>query len=220
MGKEDMEILEKKIKEGEKKERLELRRRQKELLKKQRVGFWLDFKKFITKGNVLDLAVGIVIATAFNAIVNGLVKMIITPYVTYATSGVSIEEWEHVLRPEVINAEGVVEVTKISVQYGLWIQTIVDFIIIALSVFVAVRVVRHAERKLRAKEIAKAEAEAKKKKVEEDRKAAAEKMAAEERAKAERAERDAYYENIRRQTELLERISRSLSERSETENAE
>ena len=66
----------------------------------------------------------------------------------------------------------VVEVTKISVQYGLWLQAIVDFFIIALSVFVAVRVIRKMERKLNAKEIAKKEAEAAAKKAEEDAKAA------------------------------------------------
>lgn len=210
MGKADLDVLEKRIREGEKREKAELRARQKELIKKQKVSFWTDFKKFVTKGNVLDLAVGIVIATAFNAIVNGLVKLIITPFVTYMTSGVSIEEWEYVLRPEVLDAEGVVEVTKISIQYGLWIQTIVDFIIIALSVFVAVRIVRKAERKIRAKEIAKAEAAAKKKKTEEDAKAAAARMAAEAAEKEERAVREEYYANVRKQTVLLERICKAL----------
>ena len=61
-------------------------------------GFFSDFKKFITKGNVLDLAVAVVIGAAFNAITYCLVKNIITPVMTYFTSGVSINEWEVVLR--------------------------------------------------------------------------------------------------------------------------
>ena len=75
-------------------------------LNKRSEGFFTDFKKFITKGNVLDLAVAVVMATAFNAIVSGLVKYIITPLITYATSGVSINEWEWVIREAVTDAAG------------------------------------------------------------------------------------------------------------------
>ena len=184
--------------------------RQKELVKKERISFFADFKKFITKGNVLDLAVGMVVATAFNAIVNGLVKNIITPVVTYFTSGVSINEWEYVLREEIKNAEGAVEASKISIQYGLWLQTIVDFFIIALSVFVAVRVIRQMERKINAKEIAQKEAEAAAKKAEEEEKALAAKAAAEAKAAEEKAILDEFYANVREQSALLRDIRDSL----------
>lgn len=210
MGEADKKAMEAKIKEAEKRERKELRKRQKELMKKEKVSFFADFKKFITKGNVLDLAVAVVISTAFNAIVNGLVKNIITPFVTYFTSGVSIEEWEYVLRPEVLDAEGAVEAAKISIQYGLWLQTIVDFLIIALSVFAAVRIIRKAERKLNAKEIAKQEAEAAQKKAEEEAKAAEAKAQADAAAAEEKAIRDEFYANIREQSELLRDIRASL----------
>jgi large conductance mechanosensitive channel len=206
MGELDKKAMNEKIAEGEKAERKALRKRQKELLKKEKVSFWADFKKFITKGNVLDLAVAVVISTAFNAIVNGLVKNIITPFVTYFTSGVSINEWEYVLREEVLDAEGAVEVAKISIQYGLWLQAIVDFLIIALSVFAAVRLIRKAERRLNAKEIAKKEAEAAKKKAEDDAKAAEAKAIAE----AEKAARDEFYANVKEQSALLREIRESL----------
>ncbi|MBE6601560.1 MAG: large conductance mechanosensitive channel protein MscL [Ruminococcaceae bacterium] len=183
-----------------------MRKRQKELLKQEHVGFFTDFKKFITKGNVLDLAVAVVISTAFNAIVTGLVKYIITPFVTNFTSGVSIDEWEYVLKPEVLDAEGAVEVAKISIQYGLWLQTIVDFLIIAFSVFFAVRLIRKTERKLNAKELAKAEAEAAQKKAADDAKAAAAKAEAD----AEKAARDEFYANVREQSALLRDIRESL----------
>ena len=206
MGELDKKAMDEKIAEGERKERKALRKRQKELLKQEKVSFWADFKKFITKGNVLDLAVAVVISTAFNAIVNGLVKNIITPFVTYFTSGVSINEWEYVLRQEVLDAEGAVEVAKISIQYGLWLQAIVDFLIIALSVFAVVRLIRKAERKLNAKEIAKKEAEAAKKKAEDDAKAAEAKAIAE----AEKAARDEFYANVKEQSALLREIRESL----------
>lgn len=184
-----------------------------EKLKKKNKGFWNDFKTFIAKGNVLDLAVAVVIATAFNAIVNGLVNYIITPFITFMTSGVSIHEWEYVLRPEVITDEGIVQVTKISIQYGLWIQTIVDFIIIALSVFVAVRIIKNIQRKLHEDELReKAEKEAKEKaEAEAKAKAQAEKEAAElERQKLAHKE---LCEDVSAQADLLREIRDILKEK-------
>ena len=210
MGREDLEVLERKIEEGEKRERAELRRRQKEILKKERVSFFTDFKKFITKGNVLDMAVGVVIGTAFNAIVNGLVKMIINPCVAFFTDGVSLDELQHVIREEILDAEGAVVTAELSIQYGAWIQTIIDFLIIALTVFIAVRVIRKMERKLRAKELAREEAEAKCKKAEEERKEAEEKAVADAKARAEKAILDEYYANIREQSQLLREIAESV----------
>ena len=174
-------------------------------------GFFSDFKKFITKGNVLDLAVAVVIGAAFNAITNGLVKNIITPVMTYFTSGVSINEWEVVLREQVMNAEGVVEVEKIAIQYGLWLQTIIDFIIIAFSIFLVVRIVKGMEAKLNAKEIAEKEAAEAAKKAEEE--AAAAKKAEEDAAKAaeQQAILDEYYANVRAQAELLREINAKLN---------
>ena len=206
MGIEDQKALEAKIKQAKKEEKKEMRKRQKELLKREKVSFFADFKKFITKGNVLDLAVAVVISTAFNAIVTGLVKQIITPFVEYLTNGTKIEEWKYILQEEVLDAEGAVELAEISVNYGVWLQTIVDFLIIAFSVFVAVRIIRKAERRLNAKELVRQEAEAAKKKAEDEAKAAAAKAEAE----AEKAAKDEFYANIREQSALLREIRESL----------
>ena len=185
----------------DKQRKKEIKQEKKEIRKKakqEKGGFFSDFKKFITKGNVLDLAVAVVIGAAFNAIVNGLVKYIITPAMSYFTSGASIDEWEYILREEGVDAAGE-EIAKISIQYGLWIQAIIDFLIIAFSIFVVVRIIKKAERKLNAKEIAAAEEAAAKKKVEDDAKAAAEKAALE----AEKAARDEFYANVRAIKEAL-----------------
>lgn len=179
-------------------------------LNAEKVGFFTDFKAFITKGNVLDLAVAVVIGGAFNAIVTGLVKNIITPVMTFFTSGVSINEWKYVLREAVVNAEGTEEVAEIAISYGLWLQSIIDFFIIALCIFTAIRLIRSAERKLNAKKLA-AEAEAAAaKKAEEDAKAAAEAEAAAAAAEAEKAEKDAYIALIKEQAELLRDIRDSV----------
>lgn len=168
-------------------------------IKVPKVSFFTDFKNFITKGNVLDMAVGVVVGTAFNAIVTGLVKNIITPLMTYFTSGVSINEWKYVLREAVPadEAAGVAEVAEISIMYGLWIQTIIDFLIIAFSIFVAIRTIKGMERRLNAKKLAEEEAAAAAKKAEDDAKAAEEAAAAEAKAAAEKAALEEFYANIR-----------------------
>lgn len=168
-------------------------------VKPPKTSFLSDFKAFITKGNVLDMAVGVVVGTAFSSIVNGLVKNIITPLMTYFTSGVSIDEWKFVLREAVAadEAAGVAEVAEISITYGLWIQAIIDFFIIALCVFVAVRFIKGMERKLTAKKIAEEEAAAAAKKAEDDAKAAEAKAEADAKAAAEKAALEEFYANIR-----------------------
>lgn len=167
--------------------------------KKEKITFFSDFKAFITKGNVLDMAVGVVVGTAFNAIVTGLVKNIINPIVAYFTSGVAIDELKWIIVPGVAADEeaGIAEVAEIAVTYGAWIQTIIDFFIIALSVFVAVRVIKNMERKLNAKQIAAAEEKAAEEKAAADAKAAEEAAAAEAKAAEEKAALDEFYANIR-----------------------
>lgn len=206
MGIEDRKVMDQKIKEGEQKVKKEKKEKARLKIKKERVSFFSDFKAFITKGNVLDLGVAMVMATSFNAIVSGLVKYIITPFVSSFTKKVSIEEWEYVLIPEVLNEAGEVESAAVSLQYGLWLQTIVDFIIIAFSIFVVVRLIKSAERKLKEKEL--------KKKAEEDAKKKAEEAYAAEQAKLAAAEKVAieneFYANVREQAALLREIRDNL----------
>jgi len=210
MGKADREVLEKRIAQGLEREEKERRRAMRVKLKQERISFATDFKKFITKGNVLDMAVGVVVGTAFNAIVNTLVKSIIMPFTSYFTTGVSIEEWKWVLREGVAATETTEEVVEIAVAWGPWLQTILDFLIVAFTVFVAVRFLKSTERRLRAKELAAAEAEAAKKKAEEEAKAAEQAKEAEAKAAAEQALKDEYYENVRLQSALLRRIADAL----------
>lgn len=175
----------------------------KEKVKKERVGFFAEFKQFITKGNVLDLAVAVVIGAAFGKITSGLVNYIITPLTTLFLGDIDLSSVKTVLRPEVLDAAGEVAKAEIALQWGLWIETIIDFLIIALCVFLMIRLVRKAEAKLNAKKIAaKAEADAK-------AKAEADAKAAEEAAKAEalKAREDEFYANVKEQTKLLRKLA-------------
>lgn len=105
--------------------------------------FFKEFKAFISKGNVFDMAVGLIIATAFNKIVSSLVNDIIMPLITFATGAASLADLSIPLRWDI---EGNV---TLAWSYGNFIQTVIDFLIIALSVFVMVKVVTVSRKKFR-----------------------------------------------------------------------
>lgn len=107
--------------------------------------FFSDFKKFITRGNVFDLAVGMIIATAFNKIVSSLVNDIIMPLITYATGASSVKELSIPLRYEWVDG---VKTVSLSWNYGSFLQYVIDFFIIALSVFIMVKVVTNSRKRL------------------------------------------------------------------------
>lgn len=110
--------------------------------------FFKEFKAFITKGNVFDLAVGMIIATAFNKIVSSMVNDIIMPLVTWATGAASLEDLSIPLRTAIDSTTGETIVT-LAWKYGNFIQTIIDFLIIGFSVFVMVKIVTASRSKFK-----------------------------------------------------------------------
>ena len=197
-----MNMENKEARKCEKKERKAQLKDLKKEIKQRRKGFWADFKKFITKGNVVDLAVAVVLGAAFNAIVNGLVKLVINPLIAVFTGGVSLDGVKTVIHPEVLDEAGEVVTEEIAILWGQWIQTILDFFIIAMTIFLIARYARRAINLAKRRELeAQKEAEAKKKAEEAEKAAAAAALQAEEKAKLEQM-----YANIARQTELLEKL--------------
>ena len=118
--------------------------------------FFNEFKEFINKGNVVDMAVGVVIATAFGNITKSLVADVIMPVVGMLTGGISVSDLKYVLTPAVLDEAGAVVTAENAIRYGLFIQFIIDFLIIALAVFVFVKVLNSAKN-LRKKEEAPVE---------------------------------------------------------------
>lgn len=114
--------------------------------------FFREFKEFIAKGNVMDMAVAVVVGGAFKEIVNALVADIVMPLISLVTGGVSVEDWKYVITPAGIAADGT-EIAESAIMYGHFIQTIIDFIIIAFCIFVALKVVLALQSK--AKELTK-----------------------------------------------------------------
>ncbi len=109
--------------------------------------FFKEFGEFIKKGNVLDLAIGMIIGTAFNKIVSSLVNDIIMPVIGVICK-VNVTELKATLVPAVLDEEGEIVKAAVTLNYGNFIQTIIDFLIIALSIFVALKVIMATNRKL------------------------------------------------------------------------
>lgn len=117
--------------------------------------FLHDFKEFALKGNVIDMAVGVIVGGAFGKIVSSLVNDILMPILSLVTGGDGYKNLKYVITPaREATAEGVAAVEEVAVNYGLFIQNIVDFIIIALSIFVALRVTMKFMKKEKAEEAA------------------------------------------------------------------
>ena len=178
------------------------------MAKKQRKKstFWEDFKKFITKGNVIDMAVAVVIGGAFGKITTGLVNYIITPLTSIFLGEIDLTGVKTVLVPAVLDEAGEVATPEVAILWGQWIQTIVDFLIIAFVIFVVLRIIMNVKNKLGEKEAAAAALAAAEAKAIADAEAAekAEKAAAEQ-ARLEARENE-FYANVAKQAELLAEI--------------
>ncbi len=109
--------------------------------------FFSDFKAFALKGNIIDMAVGVVIGGAFGKIVTSLVNDIISPLISLATGKVMLTDLKYVFQEAVLDEAGVVVTPESALMYGNFIQTIIDFLIIAFSIFVVLRVVMNAQKK-------------------------------------------------------------------------
>ena len=98
-------------------------------------GFFAEFKKFIARGNVMDMAVGVIIGGAFGKISTSLVNDVIMPGVSMLTGGVDFSAWKIVLKEAVVDASGAEVAAEVAIRYGSFLATILDFLIIAFAVF-------------------------------------------------------------------------------------
>ncbi len=109
--------------------------------------FFQEFKAFAMRGNVVDMAVGVVIGGAFGKITTSIVNDIIMPLISMITGGVDFSQWKWVLKQAVVDAEGVVTSAEVAVKFGSTIAIILDFIIIAFAVFCLVKALNALRRK-------------------------------------------------------------------------
>lgn len=119
-----------------------------------------EFKTFIMRGNVLDMAIGVIVATAFGKITTALINNILMPFIAWIFGTRDMTALNIVVREAVVNAEGVEEVAAITLGFGTFIAAIIDFILIAFVVFVIMKAANKAGEKKRLEAEAKAAAEA------------------------------------------------------------
>lgn len=189
-----------------------------------------EFKKFITRGNVIDMAVGVAVATAFTAIVTAFTKGFITPLLTLLTGESDLDEMRWVLRNAIEDAEGNIVEDEVAILWGPFVHAILDFFIIAMALFIVIKVAAtlrdRAEKLHKAarnlltdddEKAAAAAAEAAAKIEEEQRlaeekaKAEAEALAEAERLSAEKARKEE--ERLARQEQLLQDIRDLLKQK-------
>lgn len=103
-------------------------------------GIYNEFKKFISRGNIVDLAIAIVIGGAFKAIINSLVKDVVTPVLSLIVGEKGFTNYKYVIT-EANELEGIAEN---AIHYGLFFQSMIDFFIIAVVIFIAVKFMNKA----------------------------------------------------------------------------
>ena len=118
------------------------------MAKKNKSGFFTDFKKFSTKGNILDMAVGMIIGTAFNQIVKSLVDHILMPVIGNLCNTQDLVDLKYVLTPEVLDEAGNVVTAEVAISYGLFLSYVINFFIVALTLFVIIRSAMRFQKKM------------------------------------------------------------------------
>ncbi len=107
------------------------------------MGFLKEFKEFAMKGNVMDMAIGVIIGGAFGKIVTSLVNDVLMPLIGALIGNVDFTTLSFTLRPAVMNGEEVVK-EAVTLHYGNFIQTTVDFIIVAFCIFLMIKLINKA----------------------------------------------------------------------------
>ena len=103
------------------------------------MGLLKEFKEFAVKGNALDMAVGIIIGAAFGKIVNSLVNDVIMPAVGMLLGGMDFKDLAVTLKAAVTGADGKIVTDAVQIRYGLFLNNVIDFLIVAFTIFMVIR---------------------------------------------------------------------------------
>ena len=107
-----------------------------------------EFKDFVMRGNVLDMAVGVIVAGAFGKITTSLVNDVFMPFISFLFGTRDMTALNLVVRPEIVNEAGEVIQAGITIGFGTFVATIIDFLLVALVVFMVVKMINTAKAKL------------------------------------------------------------------------
>lgn len=101
--------------------------------------FLREFKEFAVKGNMMDMAIGIIIGASFNKVIDVLVKKVFMPPLSLMTDGLNYQDKKYVLREATVTANGEITVQEVAIEYGILLETFLDFLIVGLTVFLVVK---------------------------------------------------------------------------------
>ncbi len=118
---------------------------------KKKKSIFTEFKEFISKGNVIDMAVGVIIGGAFTKIVNSLVSDLIMPALGLLTGDIDFADLKVVLSPAELDVDGVTVLKEeLAIRYGVFLDALLNFLLIAVAVFVMVKIINTAREKAEA----------------------------------------------------------------------
>ena len=118
--------------------------------------FFSEFKEFAMRGNVVDMAVGVIIGAAFGKIVSSLVNDIIMPLIGVVTGGMNLTDYKLVVQTAVMDGQEIIK-PEVTMNWGAWVQTVVDFLIVAFCIFVMIKFINNLRKKAERQKEAEAE---------------------------------------------------------------
>ena len=109
--------------------------------------FIKEFKEFAVKGNMMDMAIGIIIGASFNKVIDVLVKKVFMPPLSLMTNGLNFQSKKYILREAVVNSEGIETTSEVAIEYGSLFEVTLDFLIVGLTVFLVVKAMNRLRNK-------------------------------------------------------------------------
>ena len=106
-----------------------------------------EFKEFAVKGNMMDMAIGIIIGASFNQVIDVLVKQVLLPPLSLLSDGINLDNRKLILRESQTNSLGEISIQEVAVSYGQFIEAFMDFIIVGFTIFIVVKFINRLNQK-------------------------------------------------------------------------
>ena len=106
-----------------------------------------EFKEFAVKGNMIDMAIGIIIGASFNKVIDVLVKKVLLQPLSLLSNGINLESKKIILRESQTNSEGVFLIEEVAIRYGQFVETFLDFLIVGFTIFMVVKFINRLNKK-------------------------------------------------------------------------
>ena len=106
-----------------------------------------EFKEFAVKGNMMDMAIGIIIGASFNQVIDVLVKQVLLPPLSLLSDGINLDNRKLILRESQSNNIGEVSIQEVAISYGQFIETFLDFLIVGFTIFIVVKFINRLNKK-------------------------------------------------------------------------